>query len=213
LLVEALKLESPQITNDDIKDRILKDFLQFWTRETIMDSLGNEYKDKVKQEAGQKGAIVANITKSNNQEANSCWNDSSKWAKENEKLPMTPNDFLHVSRKVETLTDQLDVANRTIEALKDRLSVKDEMIHSTDNAEVTELKERLESAEMEIKFLREGADGERFIQLKSEGKNNTSEFFYADRVGINLLKKHITEFEERGVKTFQIYMQVIMPHQ
>ena len=34
----------------------MKDFVQYWTRETIMNALGDEYKDKVKQEAGKESA-------------------------------------------------------------------------------------------------------------------------------------------------------------
>jgi len=52
-LENALKKEG--LEKDEIKDRILKDCLQFWTRQTIMNALGDEYKDSVMQEQGRKG--------------------------------------------------------------------------------------------------------------------------------------------------------------
>lgn len=52
-LRDALKEE--KMSNDDIKDRILKDCLQHWTRETIMNNLGEEFKDEKFIEAGKKG--------------------------------------------------------------------------------------------------------------------------------------------------------------
>lgn len=97
--VDALKVEQPERTKDEIKDIILKEFLQYWTRKTIMDALGDEYKDKEKQEAGKqsqegKQKVAAemisaknsqqtvtedeNITTTNNDEDNNKENNQNK---------------------------------------------------------------------------------------------------------------------------------------
>ena len=72
-LVNALKIENPRITKEEIKDIILKDFLQYWSRRTIMDALGNEYKAEQQQEAGKKSKegkkdVAAIIAANNSQQ-------------------------------------------------------------------------------------------------------------------------------------------------
>lgn len=54
-LCEALKKENPEMIVDDIRERVKKDCISIWQRDTITDALPVEYKNKRKQEAGRKG--------------------------------------------------------------------------------------------------------------------------------------------------------------
>ena len=54
-LCEALKKENPEMIVDDIRERVKKDCISIWQRDTITDALPFEYKNKRKQEAGRKG--------------------------------------------------------------------------------------------------------------------------------------------------------------
>jgi len=49
-------LEKENKSKEEIKDRILNDCEKYWERRTIMDALGEDFKDVKKREAGQKGA-------------------------------------------------------------------------------------------------------------------------------------------------------------
>lgn len=66
-LHELLKQEDKNLSKDDIYDRILKDLLVIWARETIVKNMPDELKDRERQHSGKKGAekkkelIVTNI--------------------------------------------------------------------------------------------------------------------------------------------------------
>jgi hypothetical protein len=47
----ALKEENSNISNEDIRDRVMKDCISIWQKDTIRNALPDEYKDKQKQEA------------------------------------------------------------------------------------------------------------------------------------------------------------------
>ena len=49
----ALKEENSNISNDDIRDRVMKDCISIWQKDTIRKALPDEYKDKQKQEAAR----------------------------------------------------------------------------------------------------------------------------------------------------------------
>ena len=51
-----LKEEDPNLSNDDMYDRILKDCLVIWARATIIENMPDELKDSERQEAGRRGA-------------------------------------------------------------------------------------------------------------------------------------------------------------
>jgi hypothetical protein len=51
-----LKEEDPNLSNDDIYDRILKDCVDIWQRKTIIDNMPEELKDKERQASGRRGA-------------------------------------------------------------------------------------------------------------------------------------------------------------
>jgi hypothetical protein len=55
-LYELLKLEDPNMSKDDIYDRIVKDCLVIWARQTILNNMPDELKDSERQETGKKGA-------------------------------------------------------------------------------------------------------------------------------------------------------------
>ena len=49
----VLKEENSNISNDDIRDRVMKDCISIWQKDTIRKALPDEYKDKQKQEAAR----------------------------------------------------------------------------------------------------------------------------------------------------------------
>ena len=51
-----LKEEDPNLSNDDMYDRILKDCLVIWARATVIENMPDELKDSERQEAGRRGA-------------------------------------------------------------------------------------------------------------------------------------------------------------
>jgi hypothetical protein len=51
-----LKEEDPNLSNDDIYDRILKDCLVIWAKATVIENMPDELKDSERQEAGRRGA-------------------------------------------------------------------------------------------------------------------------------------------------------------
>lgn len=51
-LHEALLKENPKMTLRDVRERIEKDCIEFWSKRTILDALPPEAKDPVKQKAG-----------------------------------------------------------------------------------------------------------------------------------------------------------------
>jgi hypothetical protein len=51
-----LKEDDPNLSNEDIYDRILKDCLTIWARATIIANMPEELKDKERQESGKRGA-------------------------------------------------------------------------------------------------------------------------------------------------------------
>jgi hypothetical protein len=51
-----LKEDDPNLSNDDMYDRILKDCLVIWARATIIENMPDELKDSERQEAGRRGA-------------------------------------------------------------------------------------------------------------------------------------------------------------
>ena len=51
-----LKEEDPNLSKDDMYDRILKDCLVIWARATIIENMPDELKDSERQEAGRRGA-------------------------------------------------------------------------------------------------------------------------------------------------------------
>jgi vacuolar-type H+-ATPase subunit I/STV1 len=52
-LCQALKEENSNLSNEDIRDRVVKDCISIWQKDTIRDALPDEYKDKQKQEAAR----------------------------------------------------------------------------------------------------------------------------------------------------------------
>ena len=51
-----LKEDDPNLSNDDMYDRILKDCLVIWARATVIENMPDELKDSERQEAGRRGA-------------------------------------------------------------------------------------------------------------------------------------------------------------
>jgi hypothetical protein len=51
-----LREEDPNLSNDDIYDRILKDCLVIWARSTVIENMPDELKDSERQESGRRGA-------------------------------------------------------------------------------------------------------------------------------------------------------------
>jgi hypothetical protein len=51
-----LKEEDPNLSNDDIYDRILKDCLVIWAKAAVIENMPDELKDSERQEAGRRGA-------------------------------------------------------------------------------------------------------------------------------------------------------------
>ena len=54
-LCEALRKENSEMSNDDIRERVKKDCIGTWQRDTITEALPEEYKDKLRSELGKKG--------------------------------------------------------------------------------------------------------------------------------------------------------------
>jgi hypothetical protein len=54
-LCEALRRENPEMSNDDIRERVTRDCIPIWQKSTIRDALTDEYKQKDKAQAGKKG--------------------------------------------------------------------------------------------------------------------------------------------------------------
>jgi hypothetical protein len=54
-LCEALRRESSEMSNDDIRERVTHDCLPIWQKGTIRNALPNEYKHTEKAQAGKKG--------------------------------------------------------------------------------------------------------------------------------------------------------------
>jgi len=52
-LCQALKKENSTLSNEDIRDRVVKDCISIWQKDTIRNALPDEYKDKQKQEAAR----------------------------------------------------------------------------------------------------------------------------------------------------------------
>ena len=53
-LCYTLANEDPQLSKEDIRDRIKHDLIDIWSRTTIQENIPDEFKDKGKQEAKQK---------------------------------------------------------------------------------------------------------------------------------------------------------------
>ncbi|MGA7044113.1 MAG: hypothetical protein WBY71_10625, partial [Nitrososphaeraceae archaeon] len=51
-----LKEDDPNLSKDDMYDRILKDCLVIWARATVIENMPDELKDSERQEAGRRGA-------------------------------------------------------------------------------------------------------------------------------------------------------------
>ena len=49
-----LKEEDPNLSKDDMYDRILKDCLVIWARATVIENMPDELKDSERQEAGRR---------------------------------------------------------------------------------------------------------------------------------------------------------------
>jgi len=214
LLVEALKNENPKITNEDVKDRILKDFLQFWTRETIMNALGDDYKDKAKQEAAQKRQFVPNISRNGSQVSNFCSNDSSTEFRRNQNIvienPARTQDILvGLEKKLQDVTAKFEATERRNIELTKQLKLKHDVKTVTEGEDVEALKSRLEAAEMEIGFLKEGLHAEELIEIKGK-KSEPSNSYYATRVGANILVQRIRSFQSSGIHTWEVYMKAII---
>jgi len=145
-LADALKVENPTITKEEIKDRILKDFVQYWTRQTILNALGEEYKDPVKQESGAKGGQKSSL------------NHSSKKPKElppivvtNKGNSETNNENIQPTNKTEesNVKDKLKSINYDLEdeekirlrAEVEELKQKNEEQRQTFQGQINELKE------------------------------------------------------------------------
>ena len=134
-LRDALKEE--EISNADIKDRILKDCLQHWTRETIMNNLGEEFKDEQKIKAGKKRAEIA-ITNEGNPENNNDENEidariNSKIRAENEPFGETTehdgeNLITTNVYEVHNNAELLLIKDREIDMLKDRVKTLNEKL-------------------------------------------------------------------------------------
>ena len=54
-LCQALKEENSNLSNEDIRDRVMKDCISTWQKDTIRDALPDEYKDKLRSELGKRG--------------------------------------------------------------------------------------------------------------------------------------------------------------
>ena len=52
-LYELLKLEDPMMSKDDMYDRIVKDCLEIWQRQTIRNNMPDELKDSERVETGK----------------------------------------------------------------------------------------------------------------------------------------------------------------
>lgn len=166
-LENALKKEG--LEKDEIKDRILKDCLQFWTRQTIMNALGDEYKDSVMQEQGRKGGekrheIVidntGNVGNSQNNDESPSLNIQASNAGDNDKDEI----IAILTKKVESLQQHRNDKFDEIESLQRQLAQAEQQT----DVDVAELQIKLsdeatarQNAEAELKRYRELLEKER----------------------------------------------------
>jgi hypothetical protein len=65
-LYELLKAEDPNLSKDDMYERIMKDCLEIWRKETIQKFMPDELKDPERQESGRTGRKKQELTVTNN---------------------------------------------------------------------------------------------------------------------------------------------------
>jgi glutamate synthase domain-containing protein 2 len=115
------------------------------------------------------------------------------------------SDMVNMEHHLEQVTAKLAETTRQRDELMLQVETKKTIDKTND---VEELKTRLESAEMEINFLKEGMGGEELIKLKG-GRSDDRKSFYYGRIGPVILKRKLSELEASGIKVFEIYMEAI----
>jgi hypothetical protein len=198
-MCNQLAKENPSWDHEKLRERVKRDGVSAgFSVDYIIRLIPQKYKDQLKMIAGHRGAqATAQVLKKGGDEHESLPSEGAGIVRQTIDSP----DFVKMGRRVEQLSSR-------VHELEEQLDLKNEMLRTTDGSDIKELTDKLESAEMEIGFLKEAKNGEELIKIKgNKGKN---EFYYCDRVSIVILKREISKFESRGIKTFQIYLQAII---
>lgn len=202
-LCEAFERENPTKTHDELNNRIKRDMVAAgYNLDYITHCIPKKYKDDLKMIAGYRGSMVTNVQQNSQATTNVMTSTS-----DDNHQAISEVDFSKMASRVEQLNDDNKRKDAHIKELEEKLDLENKMRLETANADLKELTDKLEAAEMEIGFLKEGKNGEEFIKIK--GSTAKRDFFYADRCGIVILKRQINELEASGIKTFQVYLQAI----
>jgi hypothetical protein len=165
-LYELLKLEDPLMSKDDMYDRIVKDCLDIWQRQTIFNNMPDELKDLEQQKSGKKGREKRQeitVTSSGSEPTESVGNDLTNDNINEDK----PDEWTIVSKKdphVRGPPIQIDAQIlEKLEAEKKKLKLENDKIKS-ENEEF-----RLENGKFKEE-LAEQTDAQILEKLEAEKK-------------------------------------------
>lgn len=165
-LYSLLKEEDPNLSRDDMYDRIMKDCLEIWRKQTILNNMVDELKDPERQESGRRGAekhkeisvtndgsvapdSVANHAQKSSE--NLVTNSNSNYETEKHQTYESNHNgssvyYSDVDAKREARLEELQLENgRLREHLKEQKQQIGELIRSVNNAANINKKDRSEN--------------------------------------------------------------------
>lgn len=119
-----------------------------------------------------------------------------------ENMGQAQADLVNVMRQLEQTQDKLHRVEKELKIAQEELKLTKE-IKNVGNIEGME--DRIEAAEMEVKFLKGEDPGEKFIALKGTKADMIGQFYYG-RIGTKPLSGKIQGLLNSGIKVVEVYM-------
>lgn len=171
-LYELLKIEDPLMSKDDMYDRIMKDCLEIWQKQTIRNNMPDELKDQERQETGKKGAErkkEITVTANGSVATNSVANNSPESPTEPEyKTLRTEDEIVKELQERSKSTKPESNRERKLSPIESLAAVKAGATEKQDifehNSSLAGLGERIEELEL--------ANGRLQEQVKEEKERN-----------------------------------------
>jgi hypothetical protein len=194
---------------DEVREKVRRDCIAAgYNYDYVTKWIPDEFKDYVRSVAGTKGGqATAQVMKGGSDEHGSLPKEgaSGKPAKGTERTEDSgtlQKDLVNLMDKLEQAENRLTKMEEENKILRDALELKKRAVDTAEKEDVTD---RLEAAEMEVKFLKGEGVGEKLIPLKGNKADGRGQFYYG-LIAIPLLVRQVQGLISSGIKVVEVYM-------
>jgi hypothetical protein len=210
-------------TPDDARAIIERDLIDIWSAATILKYLPAAVKNQQKVRAGKIGRQKQIESAGERRAEITVDNNGSQFLTSGEDKAEELRKLLENDNKAEELRKLLENDNKAEELRKllekpnaitdlpekrgDRIG-NVEALCGSEPAEISKLREKLESAEMEVRFFKDELGDGNIISLKGRKEDGVGQFYWG-RIGIEVLKQKLPQLQNSGVRAVEVYMEAI----